>query len=682
METPARKTRGARSGRALLSLAAMAALLASPPVGAAAPGPSSIEAFAQGSPGSSEGMLLASAEEELYFSREETVTGPAKREVKLAEAPANVTVITQEDIIQSGVRNLGEVFRRVAGMDVIQVSATEVDVSARGFASPVIDANKMAVFVDGRTFYLEFLGSSIWTQFPVPLEDIKRIEVIKGPMSSLYGNRALLGIINIVTYEPEETRTRISGGGGTQTYAEGNFINAGKFAEGYEYKISGTYHRMNNLSDYTGTGHHKDYDDFSAVGRFVAKPQEATRLELTGGALKGTGTVQVGGLTRWDDTRTLIDGRASHDFGEWGKLEFQSYWQRHYLSSDDFGYNAVMDEVDAEIRHSIGVDITEKIHNTTTFGFDYRMVGGSSPSIETLNNFAGFLQNETRFYDLVILTGGVRVDNQHDFAGTNVSAQGSLVFLIHPKYTLRLSGSTAFDTPTTVQYFTSVFTSPVPGITFAGNRNLKAERIVYFELGNTLTPIDKVKIRADFFYYRLNSLFTFDQRLVPPGVVEISVINDGGARALGGEFSVEADVTNWLAGYANYSYQNFAAINGNADPAANLGNPMHKASAGLRGKWLGGRVTANLDFHYTRKHQAQVGAIVVGAAPTTEIGDLYLLNARVAGWPIKDHLELALMANNILNDNTAQVPALDPALNLPLAEKPQFGIWGSMRYVF
>jgi len=626
--------------------------------------------------------LLASMEEDLYFSDEEMVTGPTKREVKLSEAPANVTVITQEDIIQSGVRNLGEVFRRVAGMDVIQVSATETDVSARGFALPIIDGNKMAVLIDGRTFYLEFLGSSLWTQFPVPLEDIKRIEVIKGPMSSLYGNRALLGIINIITFDPDETKTRISGGGGTQTYGEGNFINAGRFAEGYEYKITGTYHRMNNLSDYTGTGRHKDYDDFSATGRFVAKPQEETRLELIGGVVKGTGTVQVGGLTRWDDTRTLIDGRASHDFGKWGKLEFQSYWQRHYLSSDDFNYDTTMDEVDAEIRHSIGVDVTDRIRNTTTYGFNYRMVGGDSPSIETLNNYAGFLQNETRFYDLVILTGGVRVDNQHDFAGTNVSAQGSLVFLAHPRYTLRLSGSTAFETPTTVQYFTNVFTSPVPGIVFAGNRNLKAERIVYFELGNTITPIDRLKLRADFFYYRINSLFAFNQNIVPPGVVEVSIVNDGGARAIGGELSVEAEATDWLSLYANYSYQNFAAINGNQDPAANLGNPAHKASAGLRGKWLDGRITANLDFHYTRRHESQAGALVVGATPVAQVGDIYLLNARIAGWPIKDHLELALMANNILNDNTTQVPSLDPTLTLPLAQKPQLGIWGSMRYVF
>ena len=625
----------------------------------------------------------SSVEERLYFDRDELVSGASKREVKLEEAPANVTVISHDDIVQSGVRNLGDVFRRVAGMDVVQLSATEVDVSARGFANPVSSGNNMSVLVDGRTFYLEFLGASLWTQFPVPLEDIKRIEVIKGPMSSLYGNRALLGIINIVTYDPAETKTRLSGGGGTQTYAEGNFTNAGAFDEHdrYWYKVTGTYHRMNTLSPTGTTGEHSDFHDFAATGHFVAKPQEATRFDLTGGVTTGLGTMQIGGLTRWNDTRTLVDGRASHDFGAGGKLDFVSYWQRHYIDGQQWNFDTVMDEFDAELRHSIGVDITDRIHNTTTYGFEYRMVGSSDPVVSTLNNYAGYLQNETRFYDLAILTGGVRVDNQQHYAGTNVSAQGSLVFLAHPRYTLRLSASSAFETPTTVQYFTNFLTSPVPGIVFAGNQGLKAQKILYFEMGNTIVPIDPLRLRADFFYYRLNQLFQYTLTPLPP-VVQVSVANDGGASAVGGELSVEGDVAGWLTAYANYSYQHFAAINGNADPTDNLGNPKHKASAGLRGSWFGGRLTANLDFHYIRKHQAQAGTLVFTVSPIVEVGDIYLLNARVAGWPIKDHLELAVMANNILNDNSTQGPQTDPVFGVALAEKPQFGLWGSLRYVF
>lgn len=668
--------------RAFLRFALVAALTAfAAPLSAGEPS-SSVEMSPMDLASSPDGG--ASVEERLYFAHSELVSTATKREVKLEEAPANVTIITHEDIMQSGVQNLGEVFRRLAGMDVVQVSTSETDVSARGFAYPMVAGNKMAVLVDGRTFYLDFIGNVIWPQIPVPLEDIKRIEVIKGPMSSLYGNRAMLGIINVVTNDPEETRTRLSGGGGTQTYGEANFTNAGAFddAKRYWYKVAGTFHRENVLSDYPGMTEKKDSQDFSVQGRFVAKPQEATRFELTGGVTKCFGTYDIVGLSHWTDTRTLIDGRASHDFGDGGKLDFQTSWQRNYLGGQALNFNIVMDEVDAELRHSIGVDITERVHNTTTYGFNYRMVGGNNPGVQTINDYAGFLQNETRFYDLVLLTGGVRVDNQHNFAGTNVSAQGSLVFLIHPRYTLRISGSTAFNAPTTLYYFTSAIPIPLPNVTLTDNLGLKAERIVYFEVGNTITPIDELRLRADFFYYRLNDLFAFQQTLLPPATVQYSVVNDGGARAVGGELSVEGDLTRWLIGYANASYQNFAPISGNIETTDNLSNPKYKANAGLRGSWLGGRLTANLDFHYIRKHEAQFAVITLSSMPAVEIGDSYLLNARVAGWPVKDHLEIAVMANNILNDNTPQTPSVDPALGVALAEKPHFGLWGSLRYIF
>ena len=89
---------------------------------------------------------LPSPEEQLYFAREELlVTGASKRPVRADEAPANVTVITHEDIIQSGVQNLGEIFRRVPGMDVVQVSQSETEVSARGFADSPIDGGAAAL---------------------------------------------------------------------------------------------------------------------------------------------------------------------------------------------------------------------------------------------------------------------------------------------------------------------------------------------------------------------------------------------------------------------------------------------------------------------------------------------------------------------------------------------------------
>ena len=632
---------------------------------------------------------VSSVEEELYFSEEEMVTGPTKREVPLAEAPANVTVITHEDIIQSGALNLGEVFRRVAGMDVVTITAGDTQVSARGFVGNVAENNRMSVMIDGMTFYLEFLGGTLWGQFPVPLDDIKRIEVIKGPMSSLYGNRAMLGIINIVTYDPEETRTKIGGGGGRFRMATGEFIHAGKFADGYWYKITGAYNRSDEFSDAGGDGRTKDREDLALQGRLSFQPFDATKFELTGWIVQSTERLDTIGLNRWDNRRSTVDGKFKQDLGRWGDIFFQTYWERNSGSSPTLGIGTpvVVDSVDSEIRHSIALDFTSHIMNTTTYGFNYRYINSDNPLVNALNNLGGFFQNETRFYDRVILTAGMRIDYQKDFSGTNISAQGDIVFLIHPRYTLRLGTATAFATPTLLEYFTGLDTPvvnipPITTVRITGNRNLNAERILYFDIGNTIRPIDGMRLHAEFFYYRLNDLIIPTLFFPDPTTLTFSFINGGGARAMGCEIGIDEDITDWLTGYANWSFQDFKAINGNGNPTPNMGNPKNKVSAGLRGYWFDRRLSFNLDFEYVQKHQSRNGVINFNFTPVINVDHLFLLNARLAFWPIKDHLEIAVAANNILDDNSPQIPNYDPLFNIWLAEQPRFNIWGSLRYVF
>jgi len=201
-------------------------------------------------------------------------------------------------------------------------------------------------------------------------------------------------------------------------------------------------------------------------------------------------------------------------------------------------------------------------------------------------------------------------------------------------------------------------------------------------VGNTFHPIDEIVIRANFFYYRLNNLITPTALIIPPGTFAAQYQNDGGAEAVGLEISVEGQIARWLEGYVHWAYEDFDAINGNLDPTPNLGNPKNKVNAGFRGNWFDGRFTANVDLQWTQRHYRQNGAVNFAFTPVERIDDFYLLNVRVGFWPIKNHLELAVAANNILDDNSAQTPLFDPTFNAVLAERPRFNIWGSLRYVF
>ncbi|MFA4875068.1 MAG: TonB-dependent receptor, partial [bacterium] len=429
----------------------------------------------------------------------------------------------------------------------------------------------------------------------------------------------------------------------------------------------------------------KSEETFSATGKFLAEPTDNTRASLMAGITQDFGLVDFGGIVGGDERRSVVDAKISHDFGKFGKLDYQSYWERHYMSSKNLPAlgTVIVDNVDAILQYSFAFDISADVRNTMTYGAEYRFANLIDRSVRSINNYAGFLQDEFRFFDWVILTGGMRADYQQNFAGLNISANGSTVFLIHPRYTLRLGFGSAFNTPNYIHYYAGILQPLLAASTgtIVGNRNLHAERVLYLDVGNTIVPIDGVTVRADFFYYRLNDLIVPQLAFAATGPVA-SFINDGGAAGVGGEIGITGEVSSWLEGYANWSYEHFTPINNNFNSTPNLGNPRNKAGAGLRGYWFGRRLTANIDFNYTQSHQFQAGVINFPITPLANVNSFYLLNARVAYWPIRDHLEIAVAANNILNNNSYQVPPFDSRFNLVLAERPRFNIWGSVRYQF
>ena len=134
--------------------------------------------------------------------KEVTSTG---RKSSLLRAPSTVTIITREEIRHSGARFLTDVLRLVPGIEVQRVSSTESAVSARGYNDSSAAAQGMMCLVDGRQVYHEYLGSVLWDLIPVSLDDIDRIEVIRGPGTFLYGPNAMHGLVNIVTRTARET---------------------------------------------------------------------------------------------------------------------------------------------------------------------------------------------------------------------------------------------------------------------------------------------------------------------------------------------------------------------------------------------------------------------------------------------------------------------------------------------
>lgn len=182
---------------------------------------------------------------ELMFGEPVTAsaTGTPQR---VSETPVNLTIITAEQIRQSGTRNIAEVLARVPGLDILQTGINAFDIGVRGYQQPF--QPRLLVLVDGRQVFVDDYSRTFWDNIPVNIDDIRQIEIVKGAASALFGSNAAGGVINIVTYSPDYDKNRVAAvGGGTQNgyFADGTATINGAWGGS---KISAGYERQNEFS--------------------------------------------------------------------------------------------------------------------------------------------------------------------------------------------------------------------------------------------------------------------------------------------------------------------------------------------------------------------------------------------------------------------------------------------------
>jgi len=163
------------------------------------------------------------------------VTSVSKRSQKLADAAAAIFVITQEDIRRSGATSIPEALRMVPGVQVARIDENKWAISARGFNGRF--ANKLLVLIDGRSVYTPLFSGVYWNIQDVMLEDVDRIEVIRGPGATLWGANAVNGVINIITKAAKSTQSALAvAGGGTETRGSGGVRYGGRLNQGTYYR--------------------------------------------------------------------------------------------------------------------------------------------------------------------------------------------------------------------------------------------------------------------------------------------------------------------------------------------------------------------------------------------------------------------------------------------------------------
>lgn len=378
------------------------------------------------------------------------VTSVSKNEEKLSRTAAAAFVITQDDIRRSAANNIPDLLRMVPGMDVAQIDANTWAISARGLNGRF--SNELLVLVDGRTVYTPTFGGVFWDVLDVPLEDIDRIEVIRGPGGSVWGSNAVNGVINIITKKSGDTPgAMLEAGGG----------NAGQSFETLQYggRLKGTdfraFEKYLNYGSSPGLSGQDGADGWHVLrGGFRSDTTLTSRDTLTfeGDLYSG----REGLTTAFQPIGTQVN--LSGGF-------LQGIWNRAYSPRSDMALQVSYDQYERddllrEDRKTFDLNFQDHFRwserHDLTWGFEYRRSASSAPgsffvsfvpSNVTMQLFSSFLQDEIAILpDRLYLTIGTKLEDNH-YTGFAAMPSIRVAFVPGPNRTIWAALSRVDRTP-------------------------------------------------------------------------------------------------------------------------------------------------------------------------------------------------------------------------------------------
>ena len=579
------------------------------------------------------------------------VVTASRREEQLLNAPATMTVLTEDLLAAAPGQSVTDLLRLVPGLNTIQTSARDVNVTSRGATSTLSDS--MLVLLDGRSIYQDFFGSVLWDFLPVDTTEIKQVEVIRGPASAVWGANAMTGVINVVTKTPREmqgTSLAIRFGQFDRSPRGGQFDGGGLFSisathaqatsDRFAYKISAGLLSQEAFLRPTGTiaGTQTPYPAY--VNRGTTQPRLDARVDydlengqqkivLAGGIAGTEGIIQTG-LGPLDAQRgsTFKYGRMTYTRA---KLKLQAF------------VNAL--DGDAPVLLLTGVDGHPLVFRFENQAYDVEVsdfhlirarhllsYGGNYRHNNFDLSFAarGSSRDEGGAYvqDQIILSEryrwivGARVDRFDVLRKAVLSPRTAFLIKPRPNHTFRLSFNRAFRAPSMVNTFleTSFLNRLALGNDAAfyfptiavGNDQLKEERLTAYEAGY-IGRFAATTLGVALYLNRTKNMIQFTQgasytsaspppgwplppafldRLVSEGrglPSQFTYLNFNNITDRGLELSADVRITRAASAFANYSWQARPTPTGFDISELNL-PPTHRFNAGLsvtRGRTFG-----------------------------------------------------------------------------------------------
>jgi iron complex outermembrane receptor protein len=614
------------------------------------------------------------------FSLEELknveIVSVSKKLEKVSEVPAAVYVITQKDIRRSGATSIPEALRLAPGVHVARITSTDWAINIRGLNDEY--ANNLLVLIDGRSVYSHLYSGVFWDIQDTVMEDIARIEVIRGPGAAIWGANAVNGVINIITKHAQKTQgtEAVFVGGSEEQSASIRY--GSDFGKDDYYRVYGKFFNRGELS---GVVNALENDYISNRSNNVLESKEwrsgraGFRMDLSPGQglpenAANTYTVQ-GELyrNRYDKELkpTLTDtseaggghllARWQHKMSEESETALQCYYNNDQKDYDPGSGRVHTTNVDFQHRFSFnnrndiiwGLEykyITDEFANTDSVRLD--------PKEKDQHFVSTFIQDDFILTpDRLTLTIGSKFEH-NQITGLEIQPSLRMRYTPNSIHSFWAAISRAIRVPSRIEFDGTEYkqlessTGEDAEVTLNGNDQLTSEKLIAFELGHSWQPNNQIWFNTALFYNDYNDLIGNELVRIerrPDSLDHYWLIykNNKNGRAYGLEIASDWQVRDTILLSFSYTYLH-NDIN-QSEWFADSGAPRNMIS--MRSLW---DLTSKLDFDLWLRY--------VDNVPEKKVSSYTTLDARLA-YKVTDKLELAVVGQNLFEDGHQEFSELE-----------------------
>jgi iron complex outermembrane recepter protein len=593
------------------------------------------------------------------------VTSVSKKPEQLWNTPAAIHVVTAADVRGAGATTLVEALRAAPGVHVARIDSSQWAVGIRGFSSRLSRAQ--LVLVDGRSVYTPLFAGTYWEVQDTLLDDLDRVEVVRGPGGTLWGANAVNGVVSVITRPARDTQGGLlAAGAGSQ---ESGFARA---RYGGRLGGRGHYRAYAKYADRGAVYHDppSDYDRWH-LGQLGFRADwvrgVADQLTVQGDGYRGAAG-QITSFSAYqppytrrieDDTRLAggnILSRWRHVFAGASELDVRLYYDR--TRRDEASFRETRDTADVDVQHRVRVGGRQEL----VWGAGYRISAGRTGGVETIafvpadrtdHLITGFAQDE-----IALARGRLRLDlgakvEHNGYSGLAVQPSARVLWTPAERQVVWAGLTRAVRTPSRVEHdllLTSTISTSGPVFArIAGNKDFDPETVIAYEGGVRAQPSSRVLLDVAVFQNRYPNLLSLEQG--PPfaeagrQIIPFALANLLQARVRGVEVGAHFQVGGSVRFYGGYSFLDMRLT-----PAPGSNDTSQEDAEGESPRH---RLHLRADWTLPREVDLGLRARWVDELPAQRVPAYASLDARVA-WRPRPPLELGLVGRDLLQPRHAE----------------------------